>query len=1581
MAKAKKAKGRKTKSKKVKSLMRPDLRDALLNKLDATGEDGFEGLLAELLGTLTTQRFVLYASGWQAGKDALAASPRWGVMALQAKRYQDAPNATALLGDFTAAILDATDLDIWVVGCVAPLPSQTKEKLQQASARSDVSVVILDDLALEALIYADTDIADRRLGLQISTTDLPVSRPAEHQGLLQTTLEELQQLPLLSRLAEATNDYLKEHTSGGSIRLGRRIDIASTVPREFESKITKWWSRQAPPPLCIQGEEGMGKTTVVARWLVQNPPSIPTIWISARDVTQAISLEDLAVASLHKIAHNMGVEISESSLARHFRRWLVAEEPRFLIVLDGLNELSLAKAVGVLQSLFLTPFKEVVGHSLRALTTCRPARWKQIAKKIDPNPCLIQPLGNYVDTEFAKALSGSGVSIRDLPKDTEELLRRPLFCSAARRYIKPGENLANLTRETLCWMGIRHRLAQGVGLAKGLTVECEDDALRFLSDIARSYRERGVDQNSGSRIMLESIGPFVAPDFSSNEALAELSSLRLLKKRFTSDELDADHLVFGLAILLLNLCFSRFQSGTVLSPDELIEEIETFLEPNVGLEERAVQTALLLSRNSEVFDQDSEIGICLPTVRVALLIVWSRLPNFNEISERVFLDLFPDLLHENFELAEYLWSERDGSERVRSLLVSGLYQYAQGCCVVNDEVLERLNRWFRLAHAPYESHLSDENRKFILQCSGRLVHEELQRQGGFENLIASHSLEAADTLHQTKLFYLALMVLTVTRDSRLFPAFVDSKLVDEICNRHADKVYSWVVGFLLGPGFFEFVLKLDEPAEPNLRSRSIRQLRHLASRRKLEEANPQDVTEQLTGRWREDKVAQLLALLNSQVGEFATRQLATYDSLFTDPELLRILSEDTDTHSALTDAAEEILGQLPASTLFMWRGPFTTIESSLLDSHAALLCSMAPEEWTDTLAQQLRLRSSDPTGGLHLFDIDHFGPAFEKEPLEQLLQSLLTNQPTQKTWSTSYRIHIYRLLCCLFLHGMTVEKFLSLGLPDDFDYGADLRIAIQEAATSQCVQKLVEDLTASPTRRTPLALSVLLDLSFGVKDSGLKKQIKSIASQEWESKTLRTKSKAVQILHAVGGELEKNSVLGNWTWSEDNWAEGAVAIAYALHQIAPYLNQLKLSELLTLLPLDLIGGVVNSSELAEYVELVRQALQAQEKTELPEASCALEMTVPASVRRNSPIDCGAIRMPIRAEETLDLRYLGHWRNADRPEGVSMEPGDLQAELQEEHEEWLKCLMLRKDHEPFYSHWVYSPALDRIAEENLACLQGWIDEFLAASDLQQERLYLNRSSFYWSLTLAVLNRDPERGIRMWRFIDRESGFILTDGGARLPSHLVALFKAKPASDLIVAFRNEILEKADHDLRLFQIAQACAKGDTAWLLDWAHDYLETGEDLQRAVAARTIGWLPYDASILAKLTSVRDSDPSPSVAEIAELGCEAQRRDSFARHWLDRVRNEPNPKKTCAAAQLFRLTADPRVFVWWQPTDFSENFLIGKDKHNRYLEAQLYNDLGNLTSNKCKKLRRTFLSRETHLLKGLVYPFLETELRVK
>nr|HPI77444.1 hypothetical protein [bacterium] len=57
-----------------------------LRGMTASGENGFEGLIAALLGKLLDEEFVVARSGSQPGGDARSVS---GVVTMQAKRYQE----------------------------------------------------------------------------------------------------------------------------------------------------------------------------------------------------------------------------------------------------------------------------------------------------------------------------------------------------------------------------------------------------------------------------------------------------------------------------------------------------------------------------------------------------------------------------------------------------------------------------------------------------------------------------------------------------------------------------------------------------------------------------------------------------------------------------------------------------------------------------------------------------------------------------------------------------------------------------------------------------------------------------------------------------------------------------------------------------------------------------------------------------------------------------------------------------------------------------------------------------------------------------------------------------------------------------------------------------------------------------------------------------------------------------------------------------------------------------------------------------------------------------------------------------
>ncbi len=115
---------------------RTDLID-LLRELPATGENGFEGLIAALLEALTEQHFYLAKSGSQNGRDMSATRNSCGVIAVECKRYgkKSELDERSLLGEIAQAVRDIPDLDIWILATSREISSQLDSALRWQTVR------------------------------------------------------------------------------------------------------------------------------------------------------------------------------------------------------------------------------------------------------------------------------------------------------------------------------------------------------------------------------------------------------------------------------------------------------------------------------------------------------------------------------------------------------------------------------------------------------------------------------------------------------------------------------------------------------------------------------------------------------------------------------------------------------------------------------------------------------------------------------------------------------------------------------------------------------------------------------------------------------------------------------------------------------------------------------------------------------------------------------------------------------------------------------------------------------------------------------------------------------------------------------------------------------------------------------------------------------------------------------------------------------------------------------------------------------------------------------------------------------
>ena len=119
--------------------MAPNLVD-ILRQIRPTGPDGFEGLIAALLESLTGVHFKLASGGFQAGRDMSSRPLEGNVTAIECKRYGSDTelNERELLGELVRVDLAIPDLDLWILITSREVDSTLYETLTAAADQSGI---------------------------------------------------------------------------------------------------------------------------------------------------------------------------------------------------------------------------------------------------------------------------------------------------------------------------------------------------------------------------------------------------------------------------------------------------------------------------------------------------------------------------------------------------------------------------------------------------------------------------------------------------------------------------------------------------------------------------------------------------------------------------------------------------------------------------------------------------------------------------------------------------------------------------------------------------------------------------------------------------------------------------------------------------------------------------------------------------------------------------------------------------------------------------------------------------------------------------------------------------------------------------------------------------------------------------------------------------------------------------------------------------------------------------------------------------------------------------------------------------
>lgn len=341
------------------------LKNALLT-LKATGEDGFEGLIAVTLGAITSTPFRLASSGLQFGVDGKTSFSN-DAICFEAKRYdQNLKRKDVIIKIYDLSRKNKYADIVWVLGATTAVDTQTTDDLRDAGINYGISVLILDwqtnELPLLAVALAmGGETVEEFLKEKLKPTDFDSAISA---------LNTVKSNHLFSHLAEKIKAELdapaiaiswarKANTKwliqGFSSQKYARIKFkqplapidASAVkvlPRSsLMQQITPYLIGLPDDKLVfILGGEGYGKSWVIVQsWLAVDYK--PLFILFTADELPAVGQinDELLITKIITQTDDQNTEINIKRWKRRFEYWQNCgnfKSPNLIVVIDGINQ-------------------------------------------------------------------------------------------------------------------------------------------------------------------------------------------------------------------------------------------------------------------------------------------------------------------------------------------------------------------------------------------------------------------------------------------------------------------------------------------------------------------------------------------------------------------------------------------------------------------------------------------------------------------------------------------------------------------------------------------------------------------------------------------------------------------------------------------------------------------------------------------------------------------------------------------------------------------------------------------------------------------------------------------------------------------------------------------------------------------------------------------------------------------------------------------------------------------------------------------------------------------------------------------
>jgi hypothetical protein len=613
-----------------------DLRE-IVRKLEPSGPDGFEGLLAAVLTDILKVLFVLAKSGSQRGRDGDSSLSDQAIK-FEAKLYKDGVPKDQVLSKLAEISADEQgQTDLWILGSTGPVAAQDVQTAKNFGRQMGVSVLIFDWSSaglpsLPTLLALAPEVTagflSQKLSLDESALKAKIATVETHPQFvdrsdeLKVALWEPSLAPAYAR--SANEEWLRDAFQNAK----RARDVfgqplapgdAATAGILDRQAIRERYAKAlfATPNNAIAvllGVDGSGKSWLFAQtWLTQ-PEKVLTLVLVPHDfvdISTSEAIEDLLISKCIVQTGETVTDAAKARWRRYFKRWrrfALLVRPTLLVFVDGINERSNLPWGRILDTL-----NGLLGDLHGKLTiSCRTAFFRDRLETRLSSAVDVMIVPEWSEAELGQLLSARGIEAKKLTPAVADFLKNPRIFAIASRLLdmRQIEQIEELSVSRLLFEHLRST-DPGVAVSPAQFVHHVRD---HANVILKRLQEQHVDD-------LTIFGPSEARNEAGsvwNQQFDAVSAGRFfepLESDLTLYRLRDDGLPLALGLSLLSTAQKAERNNA-----DLDEELSRILDPIAALDKTS--DVLLAAVVAAVLD-----GRALDKVAAALIRAFVGLQN------------------------------------------------------------------------------------------------------------------------------------------------------------------------------------------------------------------------------------------------------------------------------------------------------------------------------------------------------------------------------------------------------------------------------------------------------------------------------------------------------------------------------------------------------------------------------------------------------------------------------------------------------------------------------------------------------------------------------------------------------------------------------------------------------------------------------------------------------------------------------------------------------------------------------------------------------------------------------------------